>query len=113
MVDVVKAKAPEANLRLQELFDKELGNLPAQNCRVNYYDIFRLDIPQAVEAFPKGDYKLAELGMTNVVANVDSCERRFSGGSPFKDESQALHDVTYVAAAIAKVLCSWGSFTNP
>ncbi|KAM1150478.1 hypothetical protein ACFX13_031727 [Malus domestica] len=40
MVDAVKAKAREANLRLHELFDKEPGNLPAQNCRVNYYNIF-------------------------------------------------------------------------
>ncbi|KAM1256907.1 hypothetical protein EV2_031897 [Malus domestica] len=106
MVDAVKAKAHEANLHLEELVNRETGNIPAQDCRFNYSDIFQLDIPQTVEAFPKGDYKSAELGMTNVVANADSCERRFSGGNPFKDESQALHDVAYVAAAIAKVLCS-------
>ncbi|TQD82554.1 hypothetical protein C1H46_031899 [Malus baccata] len=106
MVDAVKAKAREADLLVEELVDKELGNVAASNCRFNYSDIFQLDIPQAVEAFPKGDYKSAELAMTNVVANADSCERGFSGGSPFKEESQAVHDVAYVAAAIAKVLRS-------
>ncbi|KAB2623537.1 cell wall / vacuolar inhibitor of fructosidase 1-like [Pyrus ussuriensis x Pyrus communis] len=106
MVDAVRAKAHEANLRLEDLINRDVGNVPAQDCRFNYDDIFQLDIPQAVEAFGKDDYKSAELGMTNVVANEDSCEKRFSGGSPFKDESQALHDVAYVAAAIAKVLRS-------
>nr|XP_008367865.1 cell wall / vacuolar inhibitor of fructosidase 1-like [Malus domestica] len=106
MVDAVKAKAHEASLQVEELVDKDPGNVALQDCRFNYDDIFQLDIPQAVEAFDKDDYKSAELGMTNVVANEDSCERRFSGGSPFKDESQALHDVAYVAAAIAKVLRS-------
>ncbi|KAB2616059.1 cell wall / vacuolar inhibitor of fructosidase 1-like [Pyrus ussuriensis x Pyrus communis] len=106
MVDAVRAKAHEANLRVEELIDREPGNTPARNCGFNYDDIFQLDIPQAVEAFPKDDYKSVELGMTNVVANADSCERGFSGGSPFKDKSQALHDVAYVAAAIAKVLRS-------
>ncbi|KAM1356952.1 hypothetical protein ACFX13_031729 [Malus domestica] len=106
MIDAVRAKAREANLQVEELIDREPGNTPARNCRFNYDDIFQLDIPQAVEAFGKDDYKSAEIGMTNVVANADSCERGFSGGSPFKDESQALHDVAYVAAAIAKVLRS-------
>ncbi|KAB2623545.1 cell wall / vacuolar inhibitor of fructosidase 1-like [Pyrus ussuriensis x Pyrus communis] len=106
MVDAVKAKAGEASRRVEELINREPGNTPARNCRLNYSDIFHLYIPEAVEAFPKGDYKSAELAMTNVVANADSCERGFSGGSPFKDESQALHGVAYVAAAIAKVLRS-------
>ncbi|XP_070675858.1 cell wall / vacuolar inhibitor of fructosidase 1-like [Malus domestica] len=106
MVDAVRAKAREANLQVEELIDREPGNTPATNCRLNYSDIFHLHIPDAVEAFPKDDYKSAELAMINVVTNADSCERGFSGGSPFKDESQALHDVAYVAAAIAKVLRS-------
>ena len=106
MVDAVRAKAHEADRQLEELIDRDVGNAPARKCRFNYSDIFQLDIPQAVEAFPRDDYKSAELAMTNVVANADSCERGFSGGSPFKDESQALHEVAYVAAAIAKVLRS-------
>ncbi|TQD80253.1 hypothetical protein C1H46_034151 [Malus baccata] len=91
---------------INELINDEPGNIPAEDCRNSYNDVIQIALPQATEAFSKGDYKSVELGMVNIVANADSRETGLSGGSPFKDESKAVHDLAYVAAAIARVLRS-------
>ncbi|KAM2412816.1 hypothetical protein ACFXTH_031016 [Malus domestica] len=106
MIYADTAKVREAVDLINELINDEPGNIPARDCRNNYNDAIQIALPQATEAFSKGDYKSVELGMVNIVANADSRETGFSGGSPFKDQSKAVHDLAYVAAAIARVLPS-------
>ncbi|KAM1057770.1 hypothetical protein ACFX2A_031673 [Malus domestica] len=77
MVDAVDAKASETGTKIGDLLDQEPGNKPLLECIIIYSDIFHIYIPQTVEAFPKGDQKSAELGMTNVITNTDSYESGF------------------------------------
>ncbi|KAM2961439.1 hypothetical protein FF1_031014 [Malus domestica] len=106
MIYADTAKVRETVDLINELINDEPGNIPAEDCRNNYNDVIQITLPQATEAFSKGAYKSVELGMVNIVANADSRETGFSGGSPFKDQSKAVHDLAYVAAAIARVLPS-------
>ncbi|XP_048442955.1 cell wall / vacuolar inhibitor of fructosidase 1-like [Pyrus x bretschneideri] len=73
VVDAVKPKAIEAMNNALELIEGACGN--------TYHQVFGTDIPQASEAFSKGDSKIAEIAMINVVEKADSCESGLLGGS--------------------------------
>ncbi|CAN6558347.1 unnamed protein product [Malus baccata var. baccata] len=85
---------------------KEPGNQPVKACANTYQEVLGTNIPQANEDFPKGESKIAALAIINVVQKSDSCESGFPGGSPFKYKSKVVHDVAYVASAIAKLINS-------
>ena len=107
MVDVLNDKATQTLNRVKGLLQGSPNPQVKQalsTCAGNYNAIIEGDVPQAIEALTKGDPKFAEQGANDAAIEANSCEEGFSGNSPLTVENKLVHDVSTVAAAIAKIL---------
>ncbi|RZB42176.1 Cell wall / vacuolar inhibitor of fructosidase 1 [Glycine soja] len=81
LVDVIKAKATEAEKTIKQLL-KQGGNKKAlSECADDYDGILMLDVPTATRAV-RGDPKFAENTVSDCAVEADSCENGFHGKSP-------------------------------
>lgn len=103
LVDVIKAKANEAEKTIKQLL-KQGGNKKAlSECAVDYKGILILDIPQATRAV-RGDPKFADDAVSDCAVEADICENRFNGKSPLTHVNNGMRDVANVARAIIRIL---------
>ena len=103
LVDVIKAKANEAEKTIKQLL-KQGGNKKAlSECAVDYKGILILDIPQATRAV-RGDPKFADDAVSDCAVEADICENRFNGKSPLTHVNNGMRDVANVARAIIRTL---------
>ena len=103
LVDVIKAKANEAEKTIKQLL-KQGGNKKAlSKCAVDYKGILILDIPQATRAV-RGDPKFADDAVSDCAVEADICENRFNGKSPLTHVNNGMRDVANVARAIIRTL---------
>ncbi|KAG4909043.1 hypothetical protein JHK87_055159 [Glycine soja] len=92
LVDVIKAKANEAEKTIKQLL-KQGGNKKAlSECAVDYKGILILDIPQATRAV-RGDPKFADDAVSDCAVEADICENRFNGKSPLTHVNNGMRDV--------------------
>ena len=103
LVDVIKAKANEAEKTIKQLL-KQGGNKKAlSECADDYKGILKLDIPQATRAV-RGDPKFADDAVSDCAVEADICENRFNGKSPLTHVNNGMRDVANVARAIIRIL---------
>ena len=103
LVDVIQAKANEAEKTIKQLL-KQGGNKKAlSECAVDYKGILILDIPQATRAV-RGDPKFADDAVSDCAVEADICENRFNGKSPLTHVNNGMRDVANVARAIIRIL---------
>uniref|UniRef100_A0A803Q4Q2 Pectinesterase inhibitor domain-containing protein n=1 Tax=Cannabis sativa TaxID=3483 RepID=A0A803Q4Q2_CANSA len=83
-----------------------LGLQALDQCALNYGAILNGDIPQATEAFTKGDFKFAQQGSDDAANEANLCENEFtpSGSSPITQMNKDVHDVAVVTSSMAKML---------
>ncbi|PON93147.1 Pectinesterase inhibitor domain containing protein [Trema orientale] len=110
MVDVLTAKARETLNHIHELLEQSPKPDQKQplSCCNNYYEaILEGDVPEAIEALTKGNYKFAEQGSDDAAIEAELCEKKFaSGTSPLTDMNKVVHDVAAVTAAMTRILLS-------
>lgn len=108
MVNIVKAKATTTLNRIRALQKGRWGAAQKRalvSCGGNYDAILKGDVPEAIEALTKGDYKFAEQGANDAANEATTCEREFTAGtSPLTALNKNVHDVSAIAAAIARTL---------
>jgi len=103
LVDVIKAKATEAEKTIKQLL-KQGGNKKAlSECADDYDGILKLDVPTATRAV-RGNPKFAENAVSDCAVEADSCENGFHGKSPLTHVNNGMHDVANVARAIIRNL---------
>ncbi|XP_062105061.1 cell wall / vacuolar inhibitor of fructosidase 1-like [Humulus lupulus] len=109
MVDVLKGKAQKTLDQINDLLKqrpKPKLKQPLGYCALSYGAILNGDIPQATEAFTKGNYKFAEEGCNDAANEADLCESKFTppASSPITRMNTAVHDVAAVTASMARIL---------
>ncbi|KAM6565748.1 hypothetical protein CsatA_024876 [Cannabis sativa] len=118
MVDVVKSKAQATLDRINQLLKQQKSSSTStgtttstlkqalDHCALNYGAILNGDIPQATEAFTKGDFKFAQQGSDDAANEANLCENEFtpSGSSPITQMNKDVHDVALVTSSMAKML---------
>ncbi|CAK9187620.1 unnamed protein product [Ilex paraguariensis] len=106
IVGVVKSKSTQALSSINMfLRSKPELKIPLKNCAESYKVVLTADLPEAVEALTKGDPKFAEDGMNDAAREAQSCESGFSlKKSPLTGLNGAVHDLSVVAASIARML---------
>ncbi|KAF4354318.1 hypothetical protein G4B88_007447, partial [Cannabis sativa] len=117
MVDVVKSKAQATLDRINQLLKQQKSSSTStgtttstlkqalDHCALNYGAILNGDIPQATEAFTKGDFKFAQQGSDDAANEANLCENEFtpSGSSPITQMNKDVHDVALVTSSMAKI----------
>ncbi|XP_057958254.1 cell wall / vacuolar inhibitor of fructosidase 1-like [Malania oleifera] len=109
MVDAVKAAASDA-LNLINQLTRKGSRDPAvrknlADCADEYDAILKADVPVAVEALTKGDYKFAEEGATDAANEAEFCEKGFGQGrSPLTRKNKRVHDLGAVTASMVRIL---------
>ncbi|KAF3456387.1 hypothetical protein FNV43_RR01037 [Rhamnella rubrinervis] len=108
MVNVIKAKATKTLNHIRVLLKRGPGAVERRaliSCVENYEAILKGDVPEAIEALTKGDYKFAEQGSNDAANEANTCEREFTAGtSPLTALNNNVHDVSAIAAAITRTL---------
>ncbi|KAJ4723040.1 Pectinesterase inhibitor [Melia azedarach] len=106
MVDIIKSKATQMVEQIKVLQKQHKAlQKPLSDCHGRYNAVLVGDVPQAVEALEKGDYKFAEDSATDAAIEADSCERSFSAGkSPISQKNKLFHDLSVITASIVKIL---------
>lgn len=108
LVNIMKAKATQTLNRIGRLLKggPRAGEKQALvSCSSKYDAILKGDIPEAIEALTKGNYKFAEDGANDAGNEANSCERDFSSRtSPLTSMNKGMHDVSAIAAAIVRTL---------
>ncbi|KAJ4721975.1 Pectinesterase inhibitor [Melia azedarach] len=110
MVDIIKSKATQMLKQVEEL-QKQHPELqePLSACHSRYNAVLVGDVPQAVEALEKGDYKFAEDSATDAAIEADACENGFSAGkSPISPMNKLFHDISVITASIVNILLGGG-----
>ncbi|EEF36859.1 cell wall / vacuolar inhibitor of fructosidase 1 [Ricinus communis] len=111
MVHTIDAKATHTLNRINELLEqsqrgsrshdqKEQQEL--RDCADRYNEILKGDVPQAMQALHKGNFRSAKERTFDAAAEAISCEEEFSGQSPLSDMNMKVHDISVVAASILK-----------
>ena len=107
MVDVIKRDTVSILSRINELLKKG-GTDPHTrgallDCIDKYNAVLKGDVPEAMEALEKGDYKFAEQGATDASLEARVCEENFET-SPITNMNKLVHHVSLVAASIVRML---------
>ncbi|RZB42188.1 Cell wall / vacuolar inhibitor of fructosidase 1 [Glycine soja] len=115
LVDVIKAKATEAEKTIKQLL-KQGGNKKAlSECADDYDGILKLDVPTATRAV-RGNPKFAENAVSDCAVEADSCENGFHGKSPLTHVNNGIFCVSVIIkdslTTVLKVtrLCPWKSW---
>lgn len=109
MVDVIKRDATSILSRIQGLLKKGGSGTDPQThkallvCIGKYKAVLKGDVPEAMEALKKGDYKFAEQGATDASIEAKLCEDNFHK-SPITNINNLLHHVSLVAASVVRML---------
>ncbi|XP_015867826.2 cell wall / vacuolar inhibitor of fructosidase 1 [Ziziphus jujuba] len=108
LVNLIKSKATETLNQIDSLLKRGPGAGEKQaldSCHSKYHAILEGDVPQAIEALTKGNYKFAEDGANDAANEANSCESDFpSGSSPLTDMNKYVHDVSAIAATVVSTL---------
>lgn len=110
MVHIIKEKAAKALNRIRELLKKGPGGSKEKqalsSCANRYNAIIEADVPEAIEALTRADYKFAEDGIADAAVEADACEHGFSslGSSPLTEMNKDMNEVSNVARAIVRTL---------
>ncbi|KAF5727081.1 cell wall / vacuolar inhibitor of fructosidase 1-like [Tripterygium wilfordii] len=112
MVDELDSTATNTLRHIRQLLQSGMDQSTQEalrSCAERYRVIVRGDVPEAIEAISKGDYKYAEQGTFDAATEARSCERGFSRGrSPLSNQNRQVHDTSLVAAAIVKAMARGG-----
>ncbi|KAJ7980421.1 Pectinesterase inhibitor-like protein [Quillaja saponaria] len=107
LVDVMNSKATQTLKQISKLLQGSRVHrvkIALSDCAHSYYAILKADVPEAVEALDKGDFKFAEDGANDAAIEANSCERGFSGKSMLTQMNIQVHDVAEVLSAIVRLL---------
>lgn len=103
-VDIAKDKATDAANRINELLKQSPSDQRLKTCATFYHTILVADVPEASQGFKLGNPKFAEQGMNDAADAAEACEKEFSSKSPLTDKNKVVHDLSSIAAAIARLL---------
>ncbi|KAK7400867.1 hypothetical protein VNO78_12175 [Psophocarpus tetragonolobus] len=105
IVDVIKARANDALVKINQLLKGGGDKKALDNCAANYkIGILEADIPMAVKALTLGDPKFAENAASDSAVEAIDCEKGFNGKSPLTRVNNGIRDVANVARAIIRNL---------
>ncbi|XP_015867819.2 cell wall / vacuolar inhibitor of fructosidase 1 [Ziziphus jujuba] len=108
LVNKIKSQATKTLNHINSLLKRSPGagkRRALDSCYSKYDAILKGDVPEAIEALTKGDYKFAEDGANDAANEANSCERGFSSGSsPLTAMNKYIHDVSAIAAALVRTL---------
>ncbi|KAM1086488.1 hypothetical protein ACFX2B_011988 [Malus domestica] len=103
-VDIAKDKATDTANRINELLKQSPSDQRLKTCATFYHTILVADVPEASQGFKLGNPKFAEQGMNDAADATEACEKEFSSKSPLTDKNKVVHDLSSIAAAIARLL---------
>ncbi|KAL1214146.1 Cell wall / vacuolar inhibitor of fructosidase 1 [Cardamine amara subsp. amara] len=73
-------------------------------CSRRYKTILNAGVPQAIEAFTKGNPKFGERGMVDAGVEASKCEEGFKGKSPLTSLTKSMQATSNVGSVIVKML---------
>ncbi|KAJ8766253.1 hypothetical protein K2173_022312 [Erythroxylum novogranatense] len=90
---------------IKQVKDPELQR-PLANCAELYIPVVKYNLPQAIDAFAKGQYGFATYVLSDASKQAKACEKGFSSStaSPLSERNKVVSDLCDVAIAIIKLL---------
>ncbi|CAI8610782.1 unnamed protein product [Vicia faba] len=88
---------------VKEIKDPELQRKYV-SCAETYIPLEKTILPQAVDSINKKKYGLAIYSMGYIGKEIDSCNKKFSNGSPLNEKTGSLHQLLDIGTAVLKQL---------